>query len=238
MTTTFTPRTTIFDAVVRLSEYFPTQGVKQQLTAKRRTDIEEKFAVNYDNIASQLIETEYSAKAAKLMSVLPDLWHNKYKAMVEGDTYIHQMNRDFSFMFDVQSQNPYQTDDDFIEDRVVVFFGLSKTSEVKRDASRMSGYLRNVFNWTDKDTDKGHFIGHSMGGGVDENLFAQKKQINRGQSVRGKVYRAMETYCATHQGTFCFSRPIYCDFSTRPFVLEYGLLKHDGTLWIEQFDNV
>jgi hypothetical protein len=55
---------------------------------------------------------------------------------------------------------------------------------------------------------------------------------------QGKVYRAMETYCAQNEGTFCFSRPVYCDFSTWPFVLEYGVLKQDGTLWVECFDNV
>ncbi len=227
-----------FDEVVKQSEYFPLAGEKQQLTDGLRATIKSEYLIDYAQIMSRVSALDYADIAAYLTDVLPDLWHKKYQAMTPDETFIQTMSRDFTLAFDVQSHNPYQTDDDFIEDRVVVFYGLSKKSEVKRDSTRLAGYLRGVYGWTDKDTDKGHFIGHSLGGGVDENIFPQKKEVNRGHSVGGKVYRAMETYCAQNEGTFCFSRPIYCDFSTRPFVLEYGVLKRYGTLWVEAFENV
>lgn len=47
----------------------------------------------------------------------------------------------------------------------------------------------------------------------------------------------MEKYCREQEGTFCFSRPIYCDGSNVPRWLEFGVLKSDGTLWVEVFDN-
>jgi len=46
---------------------------------------------------------------------------------------------------------------------------------------------------------------------------------------RGKVFRAMERHCSENPGTFCFSRPIYCDRSWHPCMIEYGLLTKEGT---------
>ena len=227
-----------FDAVVKQSQYFPIEGEKQCLTVALRATIERDYCLDYHRILAESGSTDYSALVAHLTEVLPNLWLKKYQQMTPMDTYVQQMDREFTFMFDVQSHNYEVAYDDFIEDRVVVSWGLSNKSAVKRDGARMAGYLKGVYNWTDKNTDKGHFIGHSLGGGVDENLFPQRTDINRGQSARGKVYRAMEQYCADNAGTFCFSRPIYGDFSTRPFVLEYGVLTHDGALWVEHFDNV
>lgn len=73
---------------------------------------------------------------------------------------------------------------------------------------------------------------------LEFNLFPQKREINQGHSEEGKKFRAMESFCATHPDTFLFVRPIYGDCSIRPYILEYGILLPDLTLWIEQFDNV
>ena len=43
--------------------------------------------------------------------------------------------------------------------------------------------------------DKGHFIAHAIGGGLDMNIFSQARDLNRGISEQGKVYRLMERYC-------------------------------------------
>lgn len=227
-----------FADVVKQSQYFPVEGEKQQLTDTVRRTIHQYYTLDYQTIMAQSPTTNYATLVKHFTDVLPRQWLLCYQASTQQQTNVYEMPRAFTFMFDVQSEIPDVSDDDYIEDRVVVSWGLSKQSEVKREASRMAGYLQGAFEWTDKNTDKGHFIGHSLGGGVDENLFAQRKDINRGRSARGKVYRQMEQYCADNPGTFCFSRPLYGDFSTRPFVLEYGVLKQDGHLWVEQFDNV
>jgi hypothetical protein len=88
--------------------------------------------------------------------------------------------------------------------------------------------------------DKGHFIAHSIGGAVDRleiNVFVQRRDLNRYRSVEGKRYREMEKYCAQHPGTFCFSRPIYEDETSIPALLDFGVLRDDGALWIDTFDN-
>jgi hypothetical protein len=85
--------------------------------------------------------------------------------------------------------------------------------------------------------DKGHFIGHAMGGLLHINLFPQSKSINRGWSELGKLYRKMERYCEKNPGTYCFSRPIYAGYSAHPQLIEFGVLKHDGHFWVNQFPN-
>ena len=47
----------------------------------------------------------------------------------------------------------------------------------------------------------------------------------------------MERYCAENEGTFFFSRLIYTDATARPAEIESGILKPDGTLWVEVFEN-
>jgi len=69
------------------------------------------------------------------------------------------------------------------------------------------------------------------------NLFPQRLELNRGRSPEGKKYRSMERYAAAHPGTFVFSRFWYTDPSWVPVSLEYGLLRPDGTFWVERFTN-
>ena len=85
--------------------------------------------------------------------------------------------------------------------------------------------------------DDGHFIAHSIGGGLDVNLFSQERLLNRGSSPQGKIYRQIEKYCHEQEGTFCFSRPIYADGSSVPRWLAFGVRQVDQTLWVEVFDN-
>jgi hypothetical protein len=162
--------------------------------------------------------------------------------MTPTETNIHQIILpNFENLFDLTSELIVEgsvTDEEATDDRIVVIFGRSHPASVKRDASRIRGFLGGPL--ADKEgcaTDKGHFIGHSLGGGLDINLFPQRRDINRGWSERGKVFRAMERYCADNAGTFCFSRPIYHDRTWRPHSLEYGILKDVNSLWIEQFNN-
>jgi hypothetical protein len=45
--------------------------------------------------------------------------------------------------------------------------------------------------------DKGHYIAHCNDGQVDQNLYPQLRELNRGISQQGKLYRSMERYLAT-----------------------------------------
>jgi hypothetical protein len=73
---------------------------------------------------------------------------------------------------------------------------------------------------------------------MDMNLFPQKREVNRGRSLEGRVYRKMENYALQHPETLVFSRPIYFDDTWLPFFLEYGVLKRESGLWINMFNNI
>ena len=104
----------------------------------------------------------------------------------------------FDFLFDLSTG----TKESPSEERVVAAFGKSHIPIQARDTARMKGFLGPSSKVFGDGYDKGHFIGHSLGGGLDVNLFPQRRDINRGWSKRGKVYRAMEKYCADHPAPF------------------------------------
>jgi hypothetical protein len=106
-----------------------------------------------------------------------------------------------------------------------------------RDDYRLRGLIGPTNSALGTQWDKGHFIGHALGGAVDRleiNVFIQRRDINRGWSELGKRFRALEQYCVDHPGTFCFSRPFYADGFSRPAFLDFGLIDQDGVLCVER----
>lgn len=107
------------------------------------------------------------------------------------------------------------------DDRVVAVWGLSRQEPAStRDRARMADYQRGVWSDTYPGDDRGHFFAHTMGGGLDINLFPQLASVNR-----GGLWRKLEREAAEHPGTFCFIRPIYAGTSWRPSQIEYGLIR-------------
>lgn len=123
------------------------------------------------------------------------------------------------------------------EDRLVGACGFSRSAGAKRNVSRQRGWLGSTEQHLGADRDKGHFVPHTTGGGLEINLFVQLCELDRGRSPAGRLYRSMERYGQQHVGTFSFNRPIYSDGSAQPAVLEFGLLKTDSGLWVERFEN-
>jgi hypothetical protein len=64
--------------------------------------------------------------------------------------------------------------------------------------------------------DRGHFVAHAAGGGMDVNFFPQAKGLNRGTTERGKAWKDMERQIIAYPGTPLFVRPIYDDASWCP----------------------
>ena len=177
-----------------------------------------------------------------LLQHLPFKWRDLYVAAASRPTNIVRFScRSFEHIFDLYSELelmgevPY---DQTVEDRVVAVFGTSARPDEPREGTRMRGWLGETGEILGATRDKGHFIAHCMGGGLEVNVFSQDRKLNRGWSPQGKTYRQMEKYCQGHPGTFCFSRPIYADTSSVPRWLEFGVLKEDETLWVEVFDNL
>ena len=122
------------------------------------------------------------------------------------------------------------------DDRVVAVWGLSSSPEHSRDRRRLAGFLPLPDRWSGGGLDRGHFVAHTAGGGLDLNLFPQLSQLNRGRSAQGRRWREMERYAAQHPLTPLFVRPSYSDNSWRPATIDYGLVR-GGELWVERFDN-
>jgi len=197
--------------------------------------------IDYDYILSELSTSDIEEIIKFLWEMLPDEWCEKYRKMTPTVTNILQFNDNgFEFLFDFSSElvtKGIVPVDQAVEDRVVAVFGRAQSNSRKRDADRMKGFLGPSSKVFGNNYDKGHFIAHALGGGLDVNLFPQRRDVNRGWSTRGRVFRAMERYCSENPGTFCFLRPIYCDRSWRPYLIEYGLLTKAGNLWVEKFEN-
>lgn len=170
----------------------------------------------------------YDAVVAGICDELPHVWLEHYQAMCTGPTNVLVVSASgFDYLFDFCSELDVER-----EDRLVVAFGVSRAPVSARRASRIRG-----FPGSDERGDRGHFLARAAGGGEDINLFHQNAQLNRGHSPEGRRYRAMERYCEEHLGTFFFSRPIYADATARPSQLEFGVLREEGTFWVETFEN-
>lgn len=195
--------------------------------------------LNYSQLYSADPTQEYSAVAARLASEFPAPWLDQYYEMCTHSPNVLQFEVDgFEHLFDFTSDASASSNAAQIEDRLVAVFGYSRQPPASRDASRMRGFLGGGLTAADGDSvDKGHFIGHSLGGSTDVNLFPQRPELNRGWSDPGRVFRSMERTAAGRPGTFVFARPLYSDTMWHPTGLEYGLLKPDLQLWVERFSN-
>jgi hypothetical protein len=195
-----------------------------------------QFAIDYERGLATLGGADYETLVAVMREELPHAWLSCYEQMCVGPVNVLVVPAEgFEYLFDYSGDliargllpaSPGR------EDRVVAAFGRSVRGSKARPASRIAG-----FPGSDERGDRGHFLAHAAGGGVDINLFHQELRLNRGRSSQGKVYRRMERYCAEHPGTFCFSRPVYTDEGARPAEIEFGVLREEGTLWVEVFDN-
>ena len=122
------------------------------------------------------------------------------------------------------------------EDRVVGVWGTASRPRGDRDKTRMAGLIPVPRRWSGRQLDRGHFVAHAAGGGTDLNLFPQSRALNRGTSVEGKRWRALERAYG-REGTFLFVRPLYADETWVPSVLEAGYVGPDGSLHVDRFPN-
>lgn len=189
------------------------------------------YAAGLQTLADASLETIVEVIRAEM----PAAWIARYHRMCIGPTNVLEVPlQSFAYLFDFCSELMDAGDlpPGAREDRVVVAYGIAQSADGKRDASRLRG-----FPGSDERGDRGHLAAHAAGGGLDINVFHQDAYLNRGWSPQGKRYREMERYCASHPGTFFFSRLIYADETARPSEIEFGILKPDKSLWVEVFEN-
>ena len=184
---------------------------------------------------------DYQIAAMSLSGELVNSWIQAYEAAV-GSANIHLIDRNtFTYVFDFAQEHRWPSRPVCNRDsRTVAVIGFSAKGLEARDDYRLKGWVGGTTRRFGANFDKGHFIAHSIGGRVDRsemNVFAQRRDLNRGWSTEGREYVAMERYCARHPGVLAFSRPIYGDSTDRPAFVEFGILRQNGSWWIRVFDN-
>ena len=200
------------------------------------------FDINYHELLLSSEGANNSETVAVFQWEIENAWKDRYIATTPWEANVVFLDIDgFRYPFD----NCMEVQDigevgaaDRVQDRVIGASGFSRAHNRPRPSSTlMNDYVGRTETVYDAQTDKGHFMSHASGGTYHVNLFPQSRDVNRGWSAEGKLYRAMESYAADNPGIFVFSRPVYGDRTDRPHIIEYGILRPDMTLWIEAFTN-
>src|SRR5665213_399138 len=85
-------------------------------------------------------------------------------------------HRGRSYLFD---STPTMSGADTGDDRVVAVWGRSVAVAAPRDSSRQAGFIPVPAKWSHIGMDRGHFVAHAAGGGMDINFFPQAQGLNR-----------------------------------------------------------
>jgi len=207
----------------------------------------QSWAVDYEDICRLINDGGVDDQKERITKMLGSRWCTAYRKSTAWVPDICRVGGGetcggFVFLFDdpceeLQPKNGRFTQ---LHSRVVAVYGRSHPMPYARDDYRLRGWIGPTNSMFGSKWDKGHFIGHSIGGHIDRcelNVFVQRRDLNRGWSQEGRRFRQMERHCSEYPGTFCFHRPIYAESGDRPEFLEFGLVMPDRTLWIEMFDN-
>lgn len=202
------------------------------------------WTVDYETMLRDFVGLPVDQFNAAVAACFRFAWAEVYEKMSDrpSDLCVFEHGT-FSYAFDFydsfqNTQHPRY--DVHQEGRLVVAFGLSTRNLLPRDDSRLKGWCGPTESHFGKEWDKGHFIGHRMGGAVNQcevNVFPQLRALNRGRSAEGKRFVAMERYCRKNPGTFCFHRPLYEDGLARPAQLEFGYIDGDRRIVASVFEN-
>src|ERR1700686_2889466 len=131
------------------------------------------LTIDYERGLAMLGNASYETLVTAMRDGLPEAWLSRYEEMCIGPTNVLVVPAEgFEYLFDYSADlvargllptSPGR------EDRVVAAFGRSLRAGVARPASRIAG-----FPGSDGRGDRGHFLAHASGGGVDINLFHQE----------------------------------------------------------------
>jgi hypothetical protein len=204
-----------------------------------------EWHVDYAALLPTQIANHLEQNISFLSDELPHQWVDLYKRLSPQPANVHRIKiGSYEYLYDFSTElvkSERMKIEEMVEDRLVAVHGRTQLSRRKREDSILRGFPRGPIEYIESflraSYDRGHFIAHTLGGGLNINIFPQKTDINRGWSGDGKLYRSMEIYCQKNPSTYCFSRPFYAGQSGHPFAIEFGVLRADGTLWVNVFPN-
>jgi catechol 2,3-dioxygenase-like lactoylglutathione lyase family enzyme len=194
-----------------------------------------KRIIDYARLATEHAVTDATWDRFVRASLI-DLWVSDYEAATDWNTEILEIEQgELTFLFDA---GPTLIGDrrGHGDDRAVAVWGRSTSPVGGRDRARIAGSLPNPLHWSRRHRDRGHFVAHATGGGLDLNLFPQALGLNRGRTGQGRRWQEMERYAAGNPRTPLFVRPIYDTDTWTPTELDHAILTRDG-LRFERFSN-
>ena len=198
--------------------------------ALRWKNLKGQIDIDYNNLLSLIdINDGYRDQITKILPKMIHLWKQSYCKMGNPRPYIMGFSFDtYEVLYDQIEEYPDDEADTladgYIEERTIVAYGYSSKPQFERGINDINMRVDDQRKWADKETDRGHFIAHAIGGNIWVNIFPQRRDVNRGASEAGKRYKSMEKYLLNNEGIFCFSRPIYFDFYNLPYLIEYGYI--------------
>jgi hypothetical protein len=193
----------------------------------------------YYQLSEDELQGDYRSVVSAILPRISSQWVDEYNHSTARAEIMEFDDDGFTFFFDTSEDNSTS----FVagmtkEARMVAAFGVTRSNTAKRNRSRMQGFIGGFESIPGyHGYDKGHFISHKIGGMLDQNLFPQKTEVNRGWSEEGKRYRSIERFCERNPGIFMFSRPIYRDLSWIPSEIEIGYLSKEFRFVIERVKN-
>ena len=196
--------------------------------------------IDYCQILATAPSHDYEALCAFLADELPYVWLDEYIAMLLHQHNVHRVPVEgFEYLWDMSGELVQQgivEASAAVDDRLIAAHGMSRPPTEGRKDSRLRGRTSGPVSVVDSSErlpyDRGHAIGHALGGVLDLNIIPQTRYVNR-----GGLWRQMERYCQQNLATYFFCRPIYAGLSSHPKEIEFGVLRSDLSLWAHTFQN-
>jgi hypothetical protein len=184
--------------------------------------------VDYDTLRADALAGRIGPEA--LGRRLAAAWSTAYRSQIPHCSLVEFDSDGATFLFDLASAIGAGQ-----ADRTVAAWGRSRRALRPRDESYQRNYP-SPQGRAAKPLDKGHMVAHAAGGTFGPNMFPQDRDLNRGWSVEGRRYRALEREIASMPGTFFFCCLLYADDTDFPAAIELGVLRSAGLL-VERFKN-
>lgn len=188
----------------------------------------------YYKIFALINEKDYLKSIEFLKRNLNDFFVNEYLLQYPNYEIVKFDVNGYTHLFAINNERQNTQYDD----RIVAIYGTVTNSDGIRDNLRLKSFIgpfTKIENY--KGYDKGHFVAHKINGSLDQNIYPQLKELNRGWSKQGKLFRFLERYCQENPNTFMFTRPIYSNGTWIPAFLDYGVFTKEFGLLLNRFDN-
>ena len=147
-----------------------------------------RLQIDYGRLGRSARAASVYERIADLCSRLPARWQRAYKAASSHTpNIVHVEYGTFDYICDSYSGMEALGKvafDQRVRDRVVGVLGISLPMRGRRRGSLPKGWVEHPEEIDSSGRDKGHFIAHATGGGLDMNVFSQARDLTEGYQNR------------------------------------------------------